>query len=86
MRRQAHILINQFNNIYINQQVQMADLFLNYVLIPFEGNINTGYPKGIKLYLKATKEKDKEYSKLDISVSNDKESRHHFLILAIKYG
>ena len=40
---------------------------LNYVLIPSEGNINPGYPTGIKLYLQATKEIDKETDKLDIS-------------------
>ena len=28
---------------------------VNYVLITFEGNINPGYPKGIKLYLQAKK-------------------------------
>ena len=29
---------------------------LNYVIIQFEGNKNTGYPQGIKLYLQATNE------------------------------
>ena len=52
--REAQLLINKFNNININQQVQMADP-INYMLRTFEGNINTGDPTGIKLYLQATK-------------------------------
>ena len=48
----------------INQQVKMdADTAVNYVLILFEGNINTVDQQGIKLYLQATKEVDKEYDK-----------------------
>ena len=66
-RRQAQILINQFNNLHINQQVQMADP-VNYVLSPFEGNTNTGYPQGIKLYLQGKKDTEKEADKLYISV------------------
>ena len=46
---------------------------VNYVLSPFEGNINTGDPMGIKLDLQVTKEIDKETDKLDISVSNTNE-------------
>ena len=53
------ILINQSNNLNINQQVQISYPFVNYAIIPFEGNINTGDPQGIKLYLKSTKEIDK---------------------------
>ena len=60
--REAQLLINKFNNININQQVQMADP-INYMLRTFEGNINTGYPTGIKLYLQATKEIYKESDK-----------------------
>ena len=63
--RNAQILLNQFNNLNINQQFQMAAP-VNYVLIPFELNINSGYPKWIKLYLQARKEIDKESDKLDI--------------------
>ena len=62
----------------------MADV--NCVISPFEGNISTGYPKGIKLHLQATKEIDKETGKLDISVSNSKDIIYHFLSLANKYG
>ena len=62
---QVQTPINRFNHLNINQPVQMAAL--NYVLIPSEGNINPGYPTGIKLYLQATKEIDKETDKLDIS-------------------
>ena len=60
MRRQAPILINQFNNISTNQQVQMASTVVNYVLIPFRENINPGDPQGLKLYLKAIKEKTRD--------------------------
>ena len=49
-RRQAQLVTNQFNNLNNNQQVHMAAP-INYVLIPFEGNINPGGPKGLKLYL-----------------------------------
>ena len=51
--------MNQFNNLNINQQVHMAAPVMNYVLRPFEGNIDTGYPQGIKIYPQATKEIDK---------------------------
>ena len=61
--REAQLLINKFNNININQQVQMADP-INYMLRTFEGNINTGYPTGIKLYIQWTKWIDKETDKL----------------------
>ena len=40
----------------------------NNVLSPFEGNINLIYPTGLKCYLQATKETDKETEKLYISV------------------
>ena len=65
--RELQLLINKFNNLNINQQVHMADT-INYVLIQFEGNIHSGDPTVIKLYLQATKEIDKEADKLDISV------------------
>ena len=41
---------------------------VKYMLIPFEGNINTVEPQGLKLYLQAEKEIYKEADKLDISV------------------
>ena len=41
---------------------------INYVLRQFEGNINTGDPTGIKLYLQATNQIYKEADKLDIPV------------------
>ena len=41
---------------------------VNHVLNPFEGNTNLGYPTGLKLYLQATIEIDKETDKLNISV------------------
>ena len=54
---QAQTLINWFNHININKSVHMAAV--NYVFIPFEGNINPGDPTGLKLYLQVTKEIDK---------------------------
>ena len=61
---QAQPLIKSFNNLNTNQPVQTEAV--NYVLIPFEGNINPGDPTGLKLYLQATKDIDKETDKLDI--------------------
>ena len=82
--RQSQLLINQFNNININQQVHMADP-IKYVLRPFEGNINPGYPTGIKLYIKSKKDIDKEADKLDILDTNAKDTKYHFLSIAKKY-
>ena len=59
---------------------------VKYVLIPFEENINPGDPKGIKLYLQATREIDKESDKLDITVSNTKDIIDNFISLYKKYG
>ena len=80
-RIQSPIIINNFSNLYINQQVYMNVPVVNYVLNPFEGNINTGYPQGIKIYLQATKEIGKRDDKLDISVSNVKDIIYHFISL-----
>ena len=63
---QAQPLNIVFNNLNTNQPVQTEAV--NYVLIPFEGNINPGDPTGLKLYLQATKDIDKEIDKLYISV------------------
>ena len=41
---------------------------INYVLKPFEGNINPKYPMGIKLYIQETNKIDEETNKLDISL------------------
>ena len=62
----------------------MADV--NYVIIPYEGNINPGDPTGTNIYLQATKEIYKETDKLDIYFTNSKEIIYHFLSLANKYG
>ena len=64
-RRQVHILINIFNNLSDNKIFQMAAP-VNYLLRLFEGNINTGYPKGLKIDLQAAKDIYKESKKLDI--------------------
>ena len=68
---QAQALINWFNHLNVDQPVQMADV--NHMIIPFEGNINPGDPTGLKLYLQATKDIDKETDSLYISVSNYKD-------------
>ena len=65
---QAQIFINKFNNLNTNQQVHMDATAVNYVLSPFEGNINPLYITGIKLIFQATKYIDKENNKLYISV------------------
>ena len=80
----AQIIINQFNNLKNNQQVHISASDapdVNYFIISFKGNINPGYPKGIKLHLKSTKEIDKEY----ISVSNNKDIIDYFIIIDNKY-
>ena len=59
---------------------------VNDVIRPFEGNINPGYPTGIKVDIQPTKQIDKENDKLYISVSNTKEILDQFLSLANKYG
>ena len=64
--------MNQLKNLNITQQVHMSAP-VNYLLNPFEGNINHGDPKGLKIYLKAKEEIDKEADKVDISVSNPKD-------------
>ena len=83
-RRPAHILINKFHNLSINQQVQMAAP-VNYVLSSFEGGLNPGDPQGVKLHRQATKEIDKEADKFNISVSNALDIIYHFPSLANKY-
>ena len=75
-KSQSQIIINQFRNLSINQQVWMADTVVNYVIIRFEVNKNPGYPQGIKLYIQTTKE----------AISNVKGIIDNFLSLAKKYG
>ena len=81
---QAQPLINWFNRLNMNQPVQMT--YVNYLLIPNIGNINPGYPTGVKLYPWGTKYIDKETDKLYTSVSNPKEIVDQFLSLGKKYG
>ena len=57
--RQTQLLIEQLLKLNVNQQVQNIVTAVNYALRPFGGNINTGYPQGIKLYLQATKDIEK---------------------------
>ena len=56
MRSQAQTLINQFSKLSTNQKVHMDAPVLNYVLSPFEGEINHVDPQEIKFYLQSTKE------------------------------
>ena len=58
---------------------------VNYVLSPFEGNINLGDPTGINLYLQTIKQINKENDKIDISDSYDKDIVDNFITLANKY-
>ena len=51
-RSQAPRIINQFSNLFINKQVKMAATVVNYLIRSFEGNINPGYPQGIKRFSK----------------------------------
>ena len=59
---------------------------VNYMLIPFEGNINPGYPQGFKVYLQETKDIAKGADNLDIWILNAKDIIDHFISLANKYG
>ena len=61
---QAKLLISQLNNLNINTLVQTMESPVEYVLIPSEGNVNHGDPQGLKLYLQAIKEIEKESDKL----------------------
>ena len=63
----------------------MTNPVVNYMLSPFEGNINPENPQGTKLYLQAKKEIDKESEKLDSPVSNTKDIIDNFTSLANKY-
>ena len=56
------------------------------MLIPFEGDINTGDPQGLKIYLQATNKIEKEDYKINTSLSNDKAIIYHFLSISNKYG
>ena len=59
---------------------------VNYLINSLKGNINPGYPQGVKLYLQATKYIYKESGNLDISVSNAKDILDNFLSIDNKYG
>ena len=58
---------------------------MKYLLRQFEGNIDSRYPQGIKIYLQATKEIDSKSDKLYILVSNAKDILDDFLSLKNKY-
>ena len=47
---QEQLLISWFNNLNVNPQVQYMVSTVNYVISPFEGNINPRDPQGLKLY------------------------------------
>ena len=50
-RRQAQIIIAQFDSLNVNPQVQNMVATVNYVLILLKGNINPGDPQDFKPYL-----------------------------------
>ena len=53
---QAQLPIIKYSNLSIYQQVHMDDPVVNYIISPFEVNINPGDPQGTKTYLQATKD------------------------------
>ena len=67
-RSQAHIILNYFCNLSINQQVHIAAPVVNYVISPSEGNISAEDPQGYQSLSLIKRQIDKEYDKLDISV------------------
>ena len=71
------------NSISLNQTFQITDP-VKYVLSPFEGNTNPGYPLVLRLYLQEIKEIDKETDKLDTLVSNDKDIIDNFSVQLTK--
>ena len=56
----AQLLMNKFNNTKINQELQKNAPVMNYLLSPFEGNINHGDPQELKIYPQLTNEIEKE--------------------------
>ena len=59
---------------------------VNYVIGPFEGNINARDIWGLTIYLQETKEIYKESNKINISVSNAKYIIDRFIVIANRYG
>ena len=53
-RSQKRNIVAQFEDLRVNQQEHNMENPMNYLLIPFEGNINNGYPQGINIYLQET--------------------------------
>ena len=68
-RRQARIIITQLNNLNLYQPSHMVSPVANYLLSPFEDNINHGDPYRIKLYIQEKYYIDKEAGNFDILVS-----------------
>ena len=58
--------MDDINNLNINTQVRIMADPVNYVLSPFEGNTNTGYPQGLNIYLQSINDIYKESNKLYI--------------------
>ena len=63
--------MDEIKNLNINTHVHTMVSPVNYVLIPFEGNTNTGDPQGLNIYLQAAKDMHKKPKNLDMSVSNE---------------
>ena len=69
MTRHVQALVEPFNNLNFTPQVKVQDnkkvhimeaSQVNWVLFPFEWNINPVEPQGIKIYLQTTGEIDKK--------------------------
>ena len=54
-RRQQANIMAQFEYLFINQKLNIMVNPVNYVVSPFEGNIGTGDPQGLKIYLQETR-------------------------------
>ena len=58
----------------------------NYLIRPFEDNINHKEPQGLKYYIQKTKGVEKEADELDTWIWISKVNIDHLLILTNKYG
>ena len=65
---------------------QQQAAMTTFALCQFEQDINPGDSTGLKLYLQATKEIEKEEDCLEVSVSNAKDVLDYFTALASRFG
>ena len=71
---------------HIHKSTSPDDSYSELCAYPIQRDHKSWRSTGDKIYLQATKDIDKEADKLNILVSNDKDSIDHFLSLANKYG